>query len=390
MDRAQKFILRALRSVPEPGSLRMDTRDTERIIEICARNRLLPIMYRVVRDSGLEKHYRESAAASLACEHEARMVFDRFSALGVRAILLRGLYLGLEIYRNPSLRPFNDMDVLVERRDIQRVKDGLRGLGFHYKQSLLPEEFFLDAHLHLVYEHPQHGSHCEVHWAVDHPFTTYAIDMEEVFASAIPMDLGGIQCWDIKRELRFILLLVHLQKHLPSLKYLHESPDLLEEVIGNGELLHVLDAYLFLKSCGHDLDWHLFADTAARWNVDGVMHSTLKTVENVFGDAVPAHVFEKIPPPAERPMERFLACSALSRACADAVASNLARGAVFSGRRLSDLYCWFIPDRNTIVRKYGVKSRGDILRCYGRHFVACVVKLHAVCTTYVALRMSRK
>jgi hypothetical protein len=381
-----ELVVHVLKSFAEGSTLKISTENNEEFLRVCSRNRLLPVVCRVLEQTHLEDSYRSSAASSLLHEHEIRKIFNRFDALGIKAILLRGLYLGLQIYKDPALRPFADIDLLIEKRNIERAKRALGEIGYSYSPLLFPEEIFLEVHLHLLYFQPKHGIRCEVHWAIDHPFTTYDIKMKEIFETSAPIDLQGIHCFDIRPELRFILLLVHVQKHLPSVKYLYDSPDVLQHIIDNGELLHVLDAYLFLKTYSTNFDWHLFVEKAIEWNVDGVMYSTLRTLQKVFDLPLPDEIFAELLPPARRPMERFLAGSAMSRIGSNRLISRIAGRLVFTPKRLPDLYAWFFPDRRTIMRRHRVGSRGLILWYYMENLAGCVLKILNLLVLYAKIK----
>jgi len=324
--------------------------------EILSRNKLYPLIYKISGDNRFGKDYRQSAVRSLIYEHEIKKIFDQFNAIGIKAILLRGLYLGIEIYKEPVLRPFTDIDVLVEKHNVAKAKIALKNLGYYYNPSLFSEEFFLESHLHLVYFQLERKIACEVHWAIDHPFTNYDIKMEEIFETAAPINLGGIQCFDIKPEIRFILLLIHIQKHLPYLKYQYNEPTLIRKIAEDGELLHILDAYLFLKRYKGTFNWPLFTEKAIDWNVDGVMYSTLKTVAKIFNLHLPEQLFVRLQPPVQRPLEKFLARKLLPLLNSNRLISKISKRLIFTPKRLLDLYTWFFPDRKTIIRKYLDKS----------------------------------
>lgn len=372
MNNTYGFIINTLKSYP--GNYPLKPQNWNEFISISSRNRLLPIIYKVLEEPSLEKEYKKTAAASLIYEHEIERIFNQFNSCGIKTILLRGLYLGYTIYNDPSLRPFTDIDILIEKNNIEKAKKALKELGYYYSPFLFPEESFLDIHLHLVYYHPKYKIPCELHWAIDHPFSQYDIKMEEVFETAFPIKLGEILCFDIKLELQFILLLIHIHKHLPYLKYLYNNPDIHQYIIKDGELLHILDAYLFLKAHSDDFNWPIFIEKAIGWNVDGVMYSTLKTIERIFDPCLPAGLFEKINPPVQRPLERFLYKNAAIIGSTKLI-SKISRRLIFTPKRLPDLYSWFFPDKRTIVRKNKLISNRLIFWYYIKNFVCCLLRI---------------
>lgn len=385
----QEPIINILKSFAEDKGYKTKITNLDEVAKICSNNNLLPIFYKITKDPSSEKSYNASAVRGLLYEHEIKKIFNEFNTVDIKAILLRGLYLGIKIYKDPVLRPFTDIDILIEKHNIEKAANALKKLGYLYNPSLFPEEFFLDVHLHLVYFQPKHGIPCEIHWAIDHPFSAYDIRMKEIFETAAPMNLEGIKCFDIKPELRFILLLVHIQKHLPYIKYLYNNPHLLEYIVKEKELLHILDAYLFLKRNGENFNWGLFAEKACSWNVDGVMYSTLKTLKKIFNPAIPERIFDKLQPPTQRPLEKLLVRNILKikrgggrRGSKELISKKL----IFTSKRLPDLYIWLFPDRRTIKRKHKALPNALIFWYYIVHFVRCTGIILKLTIKYIKLK----
>jgi hypothetical protein len=63
--------------------------------------------------AAFQRYYRLSAISSLYREAALRKLLGGFNACGIPVILLKGCYLGRFVYKDPALRPMDDVDVLV-------------------------------------------------------------------------------------------------------------------------------------------------------------------------------------------------------------------------------------------------------------------------------------
>jgi len=388
VDNIDDFIIEALKCFAENSKIKQYPQDWGKCIELCSQNSIIPIIYRTTGTNELKTFYNKTAAVNFLYENEIKRIFKQFAISGTKAILMRGLYLGCNIYRDTALRPFKDIDILVERENIKKAEKALKALGYYYSPALFPKELFLDMHLHIVYLHPKYRLACEVHWAVDHPFTLYNINIKELFENSFIKNVCGIQYWDIMPELRAILLLAHIHKHSPYIKYLYNSSNIRRVIIKNGEILHLLDVYLFLKNYSNVFSWQFFTEKAAHWNIDSIMYSALKTIENIFHTAViPEKIFTKLSPPVQRPLEKILSRIISTVSSNNTLIAGITKKLVFTSKRIPDLYIWFLPDRKTIIMKYKLASNKWIFLCYIDNFIKCIIKLLKIFIKYISLKL---
>src|ERR1043166_5382866 len=78
-------------------------------------------------------------------------VLARFADAHVPVILLKGAALASRIYRDPALRPFADIDLLVRQTDIDRAKQILAATGFELSPELLSEALNRKYHVNLPF-----------------------------------------------------------------------------------------------------------------------------------------------------------------------------------------------------------------------------------------------
>src|SRR5262249_37484394 len=72
--------------------------------------------------------YRGDAIHGVARQELLRTILVRFSEAGIPVIVLKGAAMAALVYPSPALRPMRDIDLLVHRRDMERVEAVLHGL----------------------------------------------------------------------------------------------------------------------------------------------------------------------------------------------------------------------------------------------------------------------
>ena len=103
----------------------------------------------------------------------------------IKTIVLKGLWMCEKIYQNPAIRPGADIDILVQRGDVDACLNLLseQGIG-EFWPNLLKDEYFTRHHLHQQRSNPDLSIWFEIHWAFDHPYTLLTVDYESIFARA--------------------------------------------------------------------------------------------------------------------------------------------------------------------------------------------------------------
>jgi hypothetical protein len=73
---------------------------------------------------------RRATALELVRQREITAVLDALAAAGIHPILLKGVPLAYTLYDAPSLRPYEDIDSLVGRADVEAIKRVMAPLGY--------------------------------------------------------------------------------------------------------------------------------------------------------------------------------------------------------------------------------------------------------------------
>ena len=201
--------------------------DWHRLTQMARRHGLVPLLYRSILAAWptgldlaalaeLESLYQANARRSLLLTAELLRCLDLLASHGVDAVPLRGPALAQSVYGDASLRQYDDLDILVHRRNVLKGRDLLTAQGY---SSALPlnraeEVAFLrsqsemkllrDAGLHLF---------VELHWAITERYFSFPLDPEALWQRLVPTCLEGRRVPTLSPEDQLMIACAHGTKH---------------------------------------------------------------------------------------------------------------------------------------------------------------------------------
>jgi hypothetical protein len=343
--------------------------DTNRLMTLVDQNRLTPLLYRNLKTTGLHTALPAEAVRSLrqrlrqellrgALLAEAtRDLLERFHREGARVILLRGLAVGESVYADGSLRPYSDLDLLLLKKDLPTAKTLLHAAGYGPPATSMEDGYYERQHLHLLYVQEKTGVMAEVHWALDHRFTPWLIDYEDVFRGTRPGTVAGAPALVLSEEDMLLSLCIHLVKHCPCVELLLELPDADERILAAGWWIHVLDVAEAVARYREVLDWNHLADKARRWNIEPAVRAGLLVAEKLLQVSPPANLITSLAcPPRGRISHRLqawqLRCLAPESDKPAHRTFGFRRDIAFRPIRLVDAWDYLCPDSRYLARRY--------------------------------------
>jgi hypothetical protein len=357
------------------------------IVQVALLNRVAPLMYLTLRETGLhtllpakemkelENSYYLSLARSTLFEQAVREVLLRFEEAGIGVILLRGLVLGETIYRDKALRPFSDMDLLIQKKDLELAREALLDLGYRSAHSI-DEKYFERNHLHLQYLRREGGVAAELHWALDHKYTVFNIDYTEIFDEVLSGQLAGVEALFLPPENLLLSLCIHLIKHCYYTQYILPRPDFAELILASGLILYC-DIAEVIGHYGPDLDWDLVVRKARHWQVEPAVQPALASVAQLFDAPVPQAVLESLPSPKTGWLEGKILALAVEDLKGKRVASSpshplrklldLRSDLMFRPVRTLDLLHYLWPAPRFVARRYHACNPVLVPLYYGLH-----------------------
>lgn len=162
--------------------------------------------------AALRQSRRTTSVHNLLLLHEVGLCLQKLAAAGVPVIVLKGAALAEAVYRDLSLRPMGDVDVLVRRDDLATTTRLLEELGYAPMRA--------ETHPGELAEHENELAFCkrgrvpayiDVHWTLfDSPYYQTRIGMDWFWDTAQPVTIAGVPALMLGPE----ALLIHLCGHL--------------------------------------------------------------------------------------------------------------------------------------------------------------------------------
>jgi hypothetical protein len=217
-------------------------------------------------------------------------VLSEFERDGVPAIPLRGPALAELLYRDPSLRPFTDLDLLVREADLPRALHLLTRLGYRHLEGglSLSHELTWRHAASFVPGRPDELP-IDLHWGmVDYPgiAPTTAVHHQELWDRAVRVETSGGAYLGLCPEDLLIYLALHWTIH--------------HALAGLG---WQLDLALLIRRQGDAWNWEVVAGRARRWQIRRAIFYALREVRERFEVAIPPWFLARLRPAGPR---RFL------------------------------------------------------------------------------------
>ena len=232
-------------------------------------------------------------------------------AADIRMMGYRGPFAGLAIADDPALSYFTDLDVLVDEKDLETVYEMFRSHGFALRTDDMPKSFYRKHHLHYALQHAESGVLCDLHWAVDHPYTQLSIPYAEILNQARRQEKHGMVWWEPIPVHRYVLAALHAMKHFEG-----RAPDSVATAVEHGQLRFLLEG-MALRSEHPDVEtqaermavgWNA-ADAVNRMSLllHGGAGSVLPRIENPGGASLPSQRHGSVLPSSGRSPESLTA-----------------------------------------------------------------------------------
>lgn len=156
-----------------------------------------------------------SFARYIVLIHRLKNIQETFRERDIAAILLKGPVLAESLYPAPALRPFEDLDLLIRRENIDRAVSILGKLGFYSAESER-EERFLKSGFHRKFRAAdKSGVVVELHWELLPP-DFKALPVSALWEDSLALPLSGIDIRALSPADEFIYSSVHLAKHIAT------------------------------------------------------------------------------------------------------------------------------------------------------------------------------
>jgi hypothetical protein len=237
---------------------------------------------------------------------EIKNIFDKLYENGIKAAILKGNYLAANIYPSIETRTFNDIDLLIDLKDGDKIVSIL--LGMEYIQGIYDinsGEIIPTTRKENL--HHQMASHelQECLKRTDNPFVTlfvvdlnfdvlwkgncpYKIQTEELLSRAIEVDIDGAKTCVLDYEDFLIQLSCHLYKEAALLNWITDLRD--------SKIYKFADILMFVEKHSNHIDWDKLIMFCNKIGCEKILFFAFYYVNLMYGQVIPERVMNALEP----------------------------------------------------------------------------------------------
>src|SRR5882672_6120806 len=230
--------------------------------------------------SRLEGANYRNTRANLFLTGELLRVLKLLEEDGIRAVPFKGPTLALRAYGDVGLRQFGDLDILVHRKDILKVKEILINRGFKSTLELTNTQQAALLRFDCAYNFDnKQGVVLDVHWDFVERHFSFDIDVNRVWDRLEPVTVSGKQLLTLSAEDLLLILCLHGFTHLWE------------------RLGWICDVAILIDS-RKDLNWQLVLENATTLGARGILSLGLLLAGDLLDASIPPEVSKSLQPDA--------------------------------------------------------------------------------------------
>jgi hypothetical protein len=220
-----------------------------------------------------------SQARNMKVYAELQTVLSALTLEGLSVVVLKGAALAELVYRHIGLRTMADVDLLVEKKDLDKAGAIIERLGFLSYEGYRDKQWYREHHHHMVpYVSSDGWMTIEIHWHIIERTALIDMPIDQLWARAQSVRIASVPCLALSVE----HMLLHVALHL-------SSPNRFL-----GQLRGLYDVAELLRRFGHELNWAELLRMAALADAHKYLYVVLFLVRDALGSAVPVEVLRQL------------------------------------------------------------------------------------------------
>lgn len=269
----------------------------ERVVALAVREQVSPLVLAALRErhgaapasalTALEQVSLRTAAHGAAAYAQLTAVLQCLRAAGVAAALIKGAALARFAYGDSALRPFNDLDLLISRRDYPAADRAVREAGY---VTLQVGRRSLGAGEQVYWDPSWRHVPIDLHWRFDADPLRLGLDYDAMLRRACAGTIDAEPVLVLSPADTLVALSAHFVKHLwgsrPRLRYLRDMAEVVRR---------------------HRVDWGAVASAAVEApRARSPLRLALAAAACLTDASVPAEVFRALAPSRGTRVDRYL------------------------------------------------------------------------------------
>ena len=231
----------------------------------------------------LKRIHDENTTRNMIFRLELTKVLKSLRQAGIPVIVLKGAALLEVVYKNPSLRPMSDLDLLVPEEYADIAQNMILEFGYHEVGSLEDQEITRRDHRHLPTLSDRNGLVVfEVHSHIVSRDSPLRFDISEFWDQAIDVKIAGVEVKVLKPEHMLIHLAAHffLDRRFRSLFALGQLCDISETV----------------RKYSSEIEWAEFGKQISRYRLDAVVYTAFYLSHRLLSAPIPEAFLTELAP----------------------------------------------------------------------------------------------
>lgn len=240
-------------------------KDWQKLYQILTRTQTALFFYKNLLDTNrkndvplffikkLKKEYVKNCIRNAKKRHDYIILKTALESKGVKIIPLKGIYLNQFVYKDSGVRPMSDIDVLLKKEDIEKVKEIILSIGWDVKVAVYKsrslEKISKDTHHHLN-AITTGITIIEPHLGIHSLLNAYNVNINDYWNRSITVG-----------ETTFVSSYLNKTDFLQHL-CLHAFSDLKNSVL---KLRNFVDIIEFVKKNNNEIDWELLLKTSYKY-----------------------------------------------------------------------------------------------------------------------------
>jgi hypothetical protein len=203
---------------------------------------------------------------------------DLFQANGISAIPYKGPTLSVLAYGDFCLRHFNDLDLIVRKKDVLKAKELLLSNGYTPEYALSPDQeiAYLEHECEYNFFDDQRKILVELHWDIVQKYFSCHFDVNKLWDDLKPISLLGRQMMTVSPEQLLLVLCLHNgAKH-------------------QWEMLGWICDIAQLITVRKDLDWKRILANASRSHMERILFLGLYLAKDMLRADIPNEINRRV------------------------------------------------------------------------------------------------
>ena len=271
-----------------------DNIDFSKLHFICEINHITPIVGKVLMELGVfNQMVSEAKMLSARIEFSQRMkikilsdIFIELNQNHIGNAIIKGIYLSCKVFKDIGIRPSSDIDILITKKDVSKIKTILKSLGFlqgfinEYNQleeykSETKIFYELNSHSLAPFRKLEKNNLYEIDINfLFHKEKEFGIETDEFLKYSKSMRMYNIEFPVLDDTIAFLHLALHHYRESTSLYYIYNNHDF--------DLLKACDIYYFAKTQTIDFDKLYFI--IKKYNLIDQIAFLFSNVNRIFPD----------------------------------------------------------------------------------------------------------